>query len=137
MTEINLPTSLLSIGFQAFVECTSLEKIAIPDCCKCSERVFEGCKNLAQIEIPNSWTEIPEAIFRNCKSLEDITIPNGIIKISDSAFENCSSLYNVYIPDSVENIGKQVFANCETLSRIRLGLNLKYIHCHHLLYKIH
>ena len=127
LTEINLPTSLLSIGFQAFVECTSLEKIAIPDCCKCSERVFEGCKNLAQIEIPNSWTEIPEAIFRNCKSLEDITIPNGIIKISDSSFENCSSLYNIYIPDSVENIGKRVFAECKSLSRIRIGLNLKYI----------
>ena len=133
LTEINLPASLLSIGFQAFVECTSLEKIAIPDSCKCSERVFEGCKNLAQIEIPNSWTEIPEAIFRNCKSLEDITIPNGIIKIADSSFENCSSLYNIYIPDSVENIGKRVFANCLTLSRIRLGLSLKYINkdCFH------
>lgn len=91
---------------QAFMDCTSLEKVILP-------------QNLKHIS---------ENLFKNCTALKDITFPNNLKYINSSAFYNCQSLTEVTnLPDTVEQIASQVFDKCSNLKRFRIPTFLKKI----------
>ena len=79
---------------------------------------FVSCTNLTSITIPDSVTSIGEWGFRHCSSLTSITIGNSVTSIGDGAFSDCSSLTNITIPDSVTSIGDQAFRGCNSLSAV-------------------
>ena len=83
--------------------------------------------NLANIEIPNSVTNIGKNAFRNCYGLTSVTLPNGLKKISQDLFYNCYNLKKITIPESVCEI--EEFAFCNTGIRvINIPKNVTYIH---------
>lgn len=71
--EINIPTTVRSIGTTAFAD-TSIQDIVIP----------EGV------------TYIEDYTFFNCHSLRSITIPRNVLAIGPWAFSGCSKLCDVY-----------------------------------------
>ncbi len=73
---------------------------------------FRECSSLTLITIPNSLTNIGQYAFQNCRSLKSMTIPNGVTCIEDYAFQYCSNLSSVNIPNSVTSIGTCAFENC-------------------------
>ena len=77
---------------------------------------FYGCKNLTEVELPNTINKIEKYSFANCSSLEDIVIPKGVEQIIDGAFNTCSSLETVKIPKSVTSVGRFAFRYCDNLS---------------------
>ena len=76
------------------------------------ERAFLGCSSLTSITIPNSVTSIGSRAFEGCSSLTSVTIPNGVTLIGNEAFYKCSSLTSVTIPNSVTSIGDGAFYGC-------------------------
>ena len=52
--------------------------------------MFNCCKSLTSVTIPNSVTSIGKYAFSNCTSLTSITIPNSVTSIDYSAFSDCS-----------------------------------------------
>ena len=96
IVNIDLPNSLVTIGFGAFAQCNSLTSITIP----------------------SSVTSIGSGAFRNCINLTSVTIPSSVTSIGDFAFGNCSSLTSVTIPDSVTSIGTDAFYNLAENSTI-------------------
>ena len=76
-------------------------------------KAFLGCTSLTSIHIPNSVTSIGEAAFGYCQSLTSIHIPNSVTSIGTSggpgAFSGCTSLTSVIIPDGVTSIGHNTF----------------------------
>ena len=83
--------------------------------------------NLANIEIPNSVTNIGKNAFQNCYELTSVTLPNGLKKISQNLFYNCYNLKKITIPESVCEI--EEFAFCNTGIRvINIPKNVTYIH---------
>ena len=121
LTSIEIPNSITSIGGGAFAYCTSLTSIEIPNSVTSIEKsTFEKCSSLTSVEIPNSVTSIGNYAFSECSSLTSIEIPNSVTSIGYSAFYRCSSLTSIEIPNSVTSIGYSAFRNCSSLTSIEI-----------------
>ena len=89
--------SVTSIGELAFIYCSGLTSIAIPNSItSIGESAFEGCSILTSVTIPNSVTSIGVWTFSGCSSLTSITIPNSVTRIGSCAFDLCENIENVY-----------------------------------------
>jgi hypothetical protein len=88
--------------------------------------VFDGCRGLISVTIPNSVTTIGDFAFSGCTSLTSVTIPDSVTTIEGYVFNGCSSLKNVIIPNSVTTIGSLAFSGCASLQCTEYG-NCKYL----------
>ena len=121
ITAISLPDGLTSIGFCAFLGCSSLTSVTIPDSVtSISDYAFSDCSALTSVTIGNSVTSIGEYAFYGCSSLTSVTIPDSVTSIGYYAFYSCSSLMRVTIPDSVTSIGEGAFSNCSSLTSVTI-----------------
>jgi PKD repeat protein len=88
---------------------------------------FAYCPQLTSVIIPNSVTTIEYEAFGYCYSLTNVIIPNSITTIGDSAFSSCTSLTSVAIPNNVTTIGDIAFGFCQSLTAINVNTaNLNY-----------
>lgn len=131
LKDINI-SNVTYIGSSVFSDCTSLEKIAIPDeiTSKYSvdeygneqiesnigENAFSGCSNLKEATLSKNMQYIPEGLFKDCSSLKEVVLPASTIAIGKSAFQSCASLEKVTIPATVTKIDDTVFQYCYSLS---------------------
>ena len=106
-----IPSSVTSIGGNAFYGCSGLTSISIPSSVtSIGNFAFYGCSSLTIISIPSSVTSIGESAFTNCSSLTSISIPSSVISIGNSAFSNCPSLTSVTCKSSTPpSLGEVVF----------------------------
>ncbi len=85
---------------------------------KIGSYAFKNCSSLERITIPDSVTTIGLNAFENCSSLESIEISDGVTSIGMGAFRGCSSLERIEIPDSVNTINSAAFFNCSSLVEV-------------------
>ena len=57
---------------------------------------FVYCTSLTSITIPNSVTRIGDFAFQDCRSLTSITIPNSVKHIGSCSFADCNQLKDIY-----------------------------------------
>ena len=126
ITYLSIPHSIegiavKSIGYGGFKNCTSLNKIIIPDGVEIIRYyAFQGCSGLESITIPKGVTSIQGSAFYGCSSLNNITIPGTVTSIGNEAFVNCSSLTSIIIPDGVTSIQDSAFSGCSSLKNITI-----------------
>ena len=126
LTKIALPTSVTSIGANAFYNCSELSEITTPDSLtSIGESAFTNCSKLADITIPNSVTWIGSSAFYGCRGLSKIMIPNSITFIGESAFSHCSGLTSFTIGDNITSLGEDAFYGCSGLTEIIASENNK------------
>lgn len=127
------------IGERAFMQCSSLTSIKIPDSVtKIGRNAFVQCA-LLQIEIPESVETIGYGAFGMCRSLTEITVPYGVKELGPLAFFCCSSVETVYVKSQTEIINERVFYNSystvggnmftdTSLKNVYLSKTIKKIH---------
>lgn len=95
----------------AFKNCTNLKSIVLPTTLTSLGRnAFDGCSSLTSITLSDtSITEIKTGTFSNCSGLTNVTIPEGVTKIGGTAFSRCSNLNSIDIPSTIESFGDDVF----------------------------
>ena len=119
LTSIEIPNSVTSIGGYAFEGCTGLTSIEIPNSVtSIGGYAFEGCTGLTSIEIPNSVTSIGGYAFSGCTGLTSIEIPNSVTSIASQAFAYCTGLTSINLPDGLTSIGNSAFSGCSSLASI-------------------
>lgn len=93
---------------------------------KIGRNTFAECKNLTDITIPGSVTEIDEYAF-NGSRITSIVIPDSVKKIGTGAFQWCNALTSAVIGDGVEEIGNSAFLICYYLTSVTIGSGVKRI----------
>ena len=73
------------------------------------EYAFVFCSNLTSVTIPNTVTVINNEAFYECRGLTTVTIPNSVTKIGGNAFCHCCGIKTLFIPNSVTSIGGGAF----------------------------
>ncbi len=99
LININIPSSLLSIGVTAFYDCDGLISVDLSNCTSLTSigsSTFSGCSNLTSISLPESLTSIGSQAFYNCGGLTSITLPSNLKEIGNIAFSGCYALVEVY-----------------------------------------
>ena len=119
VTEIIIPSSVISIGVEAF-QCCGMKSISLPNSIKTLEARSFAYTNLNSITIPNSVMSIGTQAFEYSSNLTSVSIPNSVTSIGDEAFMFCTNLTSVSIPNSINKIGYQTFRNCSNLSTVTI-----------------
>lgn len=132
LKEIYIPSTVTSVGEQAFAYCTRLEKVNVSDISSFASIEFSSAEsnplyyahtlledgkeiNTASIDAKS----IGSYAFAGCESLSEINI-NGAEKIGKGAFYDCASLASISISDTVEYIGAAAFSGCTSLTEISI-----------------
>jgi hypothetical protein len=89
------------------------------------DSVFESCKSLQEVILPNSIVKIGEKAFMN-STLEKINLPEGVCEIGIEAFSG-SKLYEISIPSTLGEISRNTFYFCFNLTKVMLPKGLKII----------
>ncbi len=112
---VEFPTSLTSIGGNAFANCPALTQVLLGDCTSLTSLgvcAFAGDAAVNRLTLPSSLTEIPDYAFMYCGSLMEVKIPTGVTRIGVEAFSGCRILTGVDIEEDVTEIAAAAFAGC-------------------------
>ena len=117
ITSITIPNGVISIGQQAL--CGSMTSLIIPNSViTIGNYACSACSKLTSVYIGESVTSIGNYAFYGCSLLTSVTIPNSVTSIGECAFTDCSSLTSITIGSGVKSIGIYAFFGCNALRRI-------------------
>ena len=108
-----IPVAVTEIGAEAFLNCTFLETILIPENVRViGERTFAGCTNLKEVYM-TSAVEIGAQAFKDCVSLEVLFEPYNS-NFQKNTFENCAGLKRFYhwARPNLKITGSEVYEEC-------------------------
>ncbi len=151
ITNVNIPSSVVTIDESAFMYCDSLTSVTIPDSVKTiGDRAFHSCRNIKSVKlgskvetiginaffaseslttlvIPNSVKSLGQAAFAYCTNLTSVKIGSGVSKMDTGVFYFCSNLASVTISEGVTVIGETAFLGCEALKSVTVPSTVKTI----------
>ena len=83
--------------------------------------VLSGCRNLEEVNLPQSVTVISEAAFLHCSKLTTIDLPILLQTIGEKAFSRCVGIQKIELPGATTSLGNSAFEDCTALSEVKLN----------------
>lgn len=124
-TQIDFTDSLITIGNNAFKDCSELTAIAFGSKLETiGASAFANCAKLNRVTLPNSLTTLGASTFANCAKLNQVTLPESLTTLGEKAFYECSALTSIVIPSKITAINSYAFGFCTSLSEVTLNDNL-------------
>lgn len=117
VSQVNIPSTVTTIGKQAFGKCTSLKSITVPASVTNFDSAFY-MSGLTSVTFEDGVKSISTKAFEGCAALADVDIPSSVESIGMGAFYWCSSLGEIEIPSTVTSIGNLAFAGCSDVTLV-------------------
>jgi hypothetical protein len=125
-TSYTVPSTVTEIGNSAFLNCTALTQVILPNVVNVGTRSFEACTNLLSIDMPNVTT-LGTYAFNGCSKLTNVSMPK-VTRINSYAFYNCIALKTLSLPE-IKSIYASAFDFCSGLISVDCSLarSLNYL----------
>lgn len=115
---VTLPSTLNSIGENAFTTCASLKELIIPEGVKTiPTSMAYYCTSLETLVLPSTIESIGNSAFRSCDLSNGVVIPEGCTSIGEYAFKG-SGTPIVYLPSTLVTVSKEAFKECPNLTTL-------------------
>ena len=101
-----IPSYVTEIAYRAFSS-TKIKKVIIPDSvCEIGEYAFASCDSLKSVKLPKNCTRIVSGMFNGCKNLINIDGIENVTEIGDRGLYDCVKLLARFkVPASVKQLG--------------------------------
>ena len=154
VSNVQLPSSLLTIGASSFNGCSNLTSITIPDNVTSIQGLaFYNCSSIQSVYCDSleHWCNISftsggnsayvfgsgsdAKLYIDNTEVSNLVIPDGVINIPEYAFQNCKSITGVSLSSSVTTIGQYAFEGCTNINTLTLNeclqniRNRSFSHC--------
>ncbi|EAY03223.1 surface antigen BspA-like [Trichomonas vaginalis G3] len=131
--ELQIPSTVINIRPNAFINARNLQKVTISNYVAFSDFSFNGCLSLEKFVYETTSTpdfnpdtmydfifdiNLSSNMFSNCKNLKEVEISADILSIGSYCFANCSELKTIDFPESCRMCGEGCFCNCSKLNKI-------------------
>jgi hypothetical protein len=121
LTQLEIPSSVTTIGKAAFFGCSRVMQLEIPpDVATIGERAFSECSSLTQLRFPSSLTCLCEkSVFEGVTKLERLTLVGSVLSQAVVvALEGClTSTAKVIGPALVERESDRWMLGCRRSGR--------------------
>lgn len=115
-----------SIGKYLFQNCKNLKSVVLPESVKLvEESAFQGCTGLTSVEMAKVAL-IHKNAFNGCTSLENVKVGDAARVLENGAFQGCSSIKSINLP-AVALIYPKAFMGCTGLQTVTLGQYIRTI----------
>jgi hypothetical protein len=95
--DYTIPSSVITIDANAFIDCAGLTSVTIPlTVTSIKYSAFYACTSLKTLTLPESVEFIGPFAFAGCLGLTSVIIPASVTTILSSAFYNCTNLTTIY-----------------------------------------
>ena len=131
LSSIEIPSTVTTIGRDAFKKCSSLSSIAIPSSVtNIGQDAFIDCDALTSIETPSSLRCLGSGSFRYCASLKSAEINGANLAVEGGTFQECPNLETatlgpgiISIADGSTTSGYEwgMFAYCTSLKSVTIN----------------
>lgn len=116
LTEVTLPSSIRTIGANAFHGCTELEKVnGLEKVKEFGEYAFAKTK-LKSADLSGAQGFLGEGLFNGCTSLKKVALGEKVTDIGAYAFSGCSALSKIDT-SKVKSFGEFSFYKCTALKK--------------------
>jgi len=111
--------TVTAIGAEAFRNCRQITNINMPNTVTAIEsRAFMECDSLAEMVIPDSVTKLGDSICRYCDNLQRVVVGRGAAKVAEYDFASCPKLNDVNLSDGLIEIGPYAFMESTSLEEV-------------------
>lgn len=115
------------IGTYAFIGCTKLLDVQIPDSVvELGNAAFQGT-NVENVRLSNNLTSIGIGMFSGCNKLQSINIPDNITEIQNGAFSSARALKSVNMSKNINKIGDGAFQGAALSGDLKFYAPIEYV----------
>ena len=124
---VNIPSSVIIIGSNAFKDKTRMSKVIFSDNVEViQDNAFHRCIGLNNIKLSTNVRVIEKKAFIRCSNLTYIELNSKLEKICEEAFSFCSKLKWIKITSNVNIIHSSAFNGCSKLSKFEVEKSNSY-----------
>ena len=88
--------------------------------------MFNGNRDLTEIDIPEGVTHLFHSVFECCSNLRRVGLPSTLEVVGESDFAGCDALEEIVIPGSVETVEREAFY-CSGIKRLVIKRGVKIL----------